>query len=35
MIAAIAAATGIAPRALLDEEPEMIATIAEILARRR
>jgi len=35
MIAALAIATGIAPHQLLVEDPEMLATISEILARRR
>lgn len=34
MIAGLAIATGIAPAALLDEDPEMLATIADILAAR-
>jgi hypothetical protein len=34
-VAAIAAATGIPPSLLLEEEPEMLATLADILGRRR
>jgi hypothetical protein len=35
MIAALAVATGIAPSVLLEEEPEMIATLAEIAGAKR
>ena len=35
MIAALSIATGIAPRELLDETPEMLATLAELVSRRR
>jgi hypothetical protein len=35
MIAALAVATGIPPGLLLEEEPEMVATMAEILSSRR
>jgi hypothetical protein len=35
MIAALSLATGIPPRALLDEPPEMVATLADLAGRRR
>jgi hypothetical protein len=35
MIAALAIVTGIAPAVLLEETPEMVATIAELAGRRR
>jgi hypothetical protein len=34
MIAALALATGLPPRELLAESPEMLATLADLAARR-
>jgi len=34
MIATLAIATGIPPAALMDEPPEMVATLAEVVAKR-
>lgn len=35
MIASLAIATGIPPSVLLDESPEMVATLIELASRRR
>jgi len=34
MIATLSAVTGIPPAALMDEPPEMVATLAEVVAKR-